>query len=82
MHIYHLMIADLNRNLPDDKKIPMAFAFFDSRAIWYNVVPHHRKQFPGSKLYNYMLLCYAAMLALLGLLFLGVILFNKMGATP
>jgi hypothetical protein len=82
MHIYHLMIADLNRNLPDDKKIPMAFGFGDSRAVWYDVLREHHKQFPTSKLRNYMLFCYAVTLALLGLLILGVILFNKMGTNP
>jgi hypothetical protein len=80
MHIYHLMIADLNRNLPEGKKIDMVFNLFDSRAVWYNVVREHRKQFPESKLYSYMMISYGIMLTWLGLLFWGFVIFNPLRA--
>lgn len=77
-HIQHLMIADLNRNLPDGKKIPMIFAFFDSRAEWYNVFREHRKQFPSSKLYLYMRISLGIMLTWLGILFWVVVIYDHL----
>jgi hypothetical protein len=78
MHIYHLMIADLNRNLPEGKKIDMVFNFFDSRAVWYNVVREHRKQFPASNLYLYMRISYGIMLTWLGILFWVVVIYDHL----
>jgi hypothetical protein len=78
MHIQHLMIADLNRNLPDDKKIPVAPAWFDSRAVWYNVFREHRKQFPDSKLYLYMRISFGIMLTWLGILFWVVVVYDHL----
>lgn len=78
MHIRHLMIADLNKNLPDDKKIPMAFTFYDPRAVWYNVFREHRRQFPYSKLYLYMRISFGIMLTWLGILFWIVVVYDHL----
>jgi hypothetical protein len=49
---YDSMIADLNRGLPADEKIPVIFAKFHPRFWKHDVLREHREQFPGSKLYR------------------------------